>query len=125
MSESEISYTALDRAPSENSFLTGIACGLPQGILIAFLLLLCLPTCIYATDGAFPYVKHGGGTVDGITFNGVDRSVNPDYGGSYYNDVNIEAGRYMPGEYTQCHGVTMEQGFGPSNADAWYTYYAS
>ena len=24
-----------------------------------------------------------------------------------------------------CHGVTMEQGFGPSNADAWYTYYGS
>mgnify|MGYP001575329390 FL=1 len=24
-----------------------------------------------------------------------------------------------------CHGVTMEGGFGPSNADAWYTYYGS
>ena len=24
-----------------------------------------------------------------------------------------------------CHGVDMEQGFGPSNADAWYSYYAS
>jgi hypothetical protein len=24
-----------------------------------------------------------------------------------------------------CHGVTMEQGFGPTNADAWYTYYGS
>ncbi|MBI5902831.1 MAG: hypothetical protein HZB84_05010, partial [Deltaproteobacteria bacterium] len=44
-----------------------------------------------ATSGAFPNVKHGGGTTDGVTpydagnGPGVDRSVNPDYGSYYHN----------------------------------------
>lgn len=53
-----------------------------------------------ATNDAFKNTKHGGGTVDGIPFSGVDRGVNPDY--FYYNDAS-EAGRYAAGECTQCH----------------------
>ncbi len=62
----------------------------------------------FATGGAFPYVKHGGGTTDGVTpydagnGPGVDRSVNPDYV-SYYHNLNTEAGKYRGGECTQCH----------------------
>ncbi|MEK7773693.1 MAG: cytochrome c3 family protein, partial [Deltaproteobacteria bacterium] len=61
-----------------------------------------------ATGDAFPDVKHGGGTTDGVTpydagnGPGVDRSVNPDYG-TYYNNTNSEAGQYKGGECTQCH----------------------
>lgn len=63
----------------------------------------------FATNGAFPYTKHGGGATDGVNpydagnGPGVDRSVNPDYGGSYYNNINPEAGKYKGGECTQCH----------------------
>ncbi|MBI5902673.1 MAG: cytochrome c3 family protein [Deltaproteobacteria bacterium] len=62
-----------------------------------------------ATSGAFPYVKHGGGTTDGVTpydagnGPGVDRSVNQSDYGSYYNNLNTEAGKYKGGECTQCH----------------------
>ena len=62
----------------------------------------------FATNGAFPYAKHGGGTTDGITpYNngngpGVDRSVNPDYA-SYYHDQSSEAGKFRGGECNQCH----------------------
>src|SRR3990170_7994985 len=61
-----------------------------------------------ATGGSFPYTKHGGGTTDGVApydFGngpGVDRAVNPDYG-TYYNNLNTEAGKYKGGECTQCH----------------------
>jgi len=53
-----------------------------------------------ATNDAFQYTKHGGGTVDGMPFSGVDRGVNPDY--IYYNDAS-EAGQYAAGECTMCH----------------------
>ncbi len=56
----------------------------------------------FATNGAFPYTKHGGGTVDGMPFSGVDRAVNPDYG-VYYNSLSPEAGQYKSGECSQCH----------------------
>lgn len=55
-----------------------------------------------ATGGAFKDTKHGGGVVDGMPFNGVDRGINPDYV-FYYNDANPEAGRYRPGECNNCH----------------------
>lgn len=55
-----------------------------------------------ATGGVFPNTKHGGGTVDGIPFSGVNRGVNPDYG-TYYNNLTPEAGQYKPGECTHCH----------------------
>ncbi len=81
------------------------------GILVALLTLagwLCGRTSVFATGGAFPYTKHGGGTTDGVTpYNngngpGVDRSVNPDYT-SYYNDQSNEAGKFQGGECNQCH----------------------
>jgi len=53
-----------------------------------------------ATNNAFQYTKHGGGTVDGMPFSGVDRGVNPDY--IFYNDA-YEAGQYAAGECTMCH----------------------
>lgn len=78
----------------------------------AFLVLALAPAVFYlgtpgsvhdanATGGAFPYTKHGGGTVDGMSFGGVDRGVNPDYG-LYYND-SPEGGQYKSGECTNCH----------------------
>jgi len=54
-----------------------------------------------ATGGAFPYTKHGGGTVDGFTFSGVDRAVNPDFFLYYYDDP--QAGAYVAGECAHCH----------------------
>jgi hypothetical protein len=63
----------------------------------------------HATGGAFPLTKHGGGSTDAETpFDagsgpGVDRSINPDYGGGYYNSNNPEAGRHRGGECVQCH----------------------
>jgi hypothetical protein len=76
-------------------------------LVIASLWLLS-PKDAFATGGAFPYAKHGGGTTDGETpYNvgngpGVDRSVNPDYG-THYNDQAVEAGKYRAGECTHCH----------------------
>lgn len=55
-----------------------------------------------ATNDAFKNTKHGGGTVDGVPFSGVDRGVNPDYG-VYYNNITTEAGQYQAGECVQCH----------------------
>ena len=66
------------------------------------------PRHALATGGAFPYVKHGGGTTDGEppynagSGSGVDRSVHPDYG-AYYNNLSGEAGRYKGSECTHCH----------------------
>lgn len=89
--------------------------------LFSFLLLLLLlplafhllPLSVYATGGAFVYTKHGGGTTDG-SFPypypiddgygyGVNRAVNPDYLGGYYNNLSEEAGRYKRGECNHCH----------------------
>ncbi|HHL39999.1 MAG TPA: hypothetical protein ENJ37_05790 [Deltaproteobacteria bacterium] len=75
----------------------------------------------YATGGAFKDTKHGGGTVDGIDFQGVDRSVNPDYG-SYYNDLTGEGGRYKPGECVHCHEVHASFGESeppPASGSVW------
>ncbi len=72
--------------------------------IIFFLLFVLIPGRVLATGGAYPYTKHGGGTVDGVNFNGVDRGVNPDYssvGNQYFNTT--EAGVYQPGECGQCH----------------------
>ena len=72
-------------------------------LLIAFLLLLCFPAYIYATGGAFPYTKHGGGTTDGLTpcAGGVNRGLGADYGGDCA--TNPEAGTYKSGECAHCH----------------------
>ncbi|MBI5234880.1 MAG: hypothetical protein HY886_01330 [Deltaproteobacteria bacterium] len=63
---------------------------------------------VYATNGAFPYSKHGGGTTDGETpcAGGVNRGLGTDYGGNctnavYYNDP--DAGKYVSGECNHCH----------------------
>lgn len=77
-------------------------------ILLIGALLLVIPCLGWylrsanATNAAFPYTKHGGGTVDGVSFSGVDRGVNPDYGANY-NSINPEAGKYKPGECAHCH----------------------
>ena len=55
-----------------------------------------------ATGNAFRYTKHGGGTVDGIPYSGVDRGVNYDDYTLFYNE-NPEAGKYNPGECAHCH----------------------
>lgn len=70
--------------------------------LVINFLALHIGSDAYATGGAFSDTKHGGGTVDGIPFSGVDRSVNPDFG-TFYNDASPEAGQYKPGECTHCH----------------------
>lgn len=61
----------------------------------------------FATGGAFPSTKHGGGTVDGIGCPprcGVNRAFsNPDYPSGLYNVDNPEAGQYNPGECAHCH----------------------
>ncbi|MHC4278334.1 MAG: hypothetical protein ACYSTI_13600, partial [Planctomycetota bacterium] len=54
-----------------------------------------------ATGGAFTDTKHGGGTVDGVSHPGVDRSVNPANAPFYSSDS--EAGEYNPGECAHCH----------------------
>src|SRR3990170_2923273 len=59
------------------------------------------PPAVEATGGAFKDTKHGGGTVDGIPFSGVDRALNPDFA-LFYNDA-AGAGKYEPGECTHCH----------------------
>src|SRR3989338_6839413 len=60
----------------------------------------------FATGGAFKDTKHGGGIVDGIDFEGVNRALsNPDYPSGLYN-VNVdnpEAGQYQSGECAHCH----------------------
>ena len=72
------------------------------------LLLLFLPVVVYATNGAFQFTKHGGGTTDGSppydagNGPGVDRSVNPAFT-NYYNDATVEGGKYRGGECTHCH----------------------
>lgn len=55
----------------------------------------------FATGGAFPSTKHGGGTVDGIKFTGINRATGGDVA-SYFGD-NPEAGDYQPGECAHCH----------------------
>lgn len=55
----------------------------------------------FATGGAFPSTKHGGGTVDGIKFPGINRATGGDVA-SYFGD-NPEAGDYQPGECAHCH----------------------
>ena len=54
-----------------------------------------------ATGGAFPFTKHGGGTVDGIKFSGINRAVAGEAGAFYYDQS--EAGRYQSGECMHCH----------------------
>jgi len=70
-------------------------------VFLAWRVVLKSVPSAFATGGAFPYTKHGGGTVDDLPFSGVDRAVNPDYG-AYYNDA-AEGGQYLPGECTHCH----------------------
>ena len=82
-------------------------------LLIVFLFLLCIPTYIYATGGAFPFTKHGGGTTDAETpcAGGVNRGLGADYGGNCttaatanaYHSGNSDAGTYMSGECAHCH----------------------
>ncbi|HBR16140.1 MAG: hypothetical protein A3G39_07790 [Deltaproteobacteria bacterium RIFCSPLOWO2_12_FULL_43_16] len=55
----------------------------------------------FATGGAFPNTKHGGGTVDGIKFPGINRAIGGDVT-SYFGD-NPEAGDYQAGECAHCH----------------------
>lgn len=67
----------------------------------------------WATGGAFPSTKHGGGTTDGETpcAEGVNRGLGADYGGdctsaattNAYHSGNPEAGRYKSGECGHCH----------------------
>src|SRR3989304_472367 len=54
-----------------------------------------------ATGGAFTFTKHGGGTVDGIKFSGINRAVAGEAGAFYYDQS--EAGRYQSGECMHCH----------------------
>ena len=59
-----------------------------------------------ATGGAFTSgaTKHGGGTVDGDSYEGVNRILTgDDFGGFYYSDLAGEAGEYEPGECMHCH----------------------
>ena len=60
----------------------------------------------YATGGAFPYTTHGGGTVDGVKADGVDRALSgdPDIDPWYFESADTtEAGEYASGECSHCH----------------------
>ena len=83
-----------------------------KGFYIAGILFICLLIGqeVGATGGAFNSTKHGGGTTDGVAphsagnGSGVDRSVNPNYDTvTSYNDLSLEAGKYKPGDCSQCH----------------------
>ena len=63
--------------------------------------LFCSRETVFATSGAYIDTKHGGGTVDGIKFDGVNRAINPDYS-LYYND-SAEGGQYAASECAHCH----------------------
>ena len=70
-------------------------------LVAAFSLWFFSPPNAFATSGAFINTKHGGGTVDGIKFDGINRAINPDYS-LYYND-STEGGQYVAGECAHCH----------------------
>ena len=60
----------------------------------------------FATGGAFPYTTHGGGTVDGVKADGVDRALSgdPDIDPWYFESADTtEAGEYASGECSHCH----------------------
>ena len=72
-------------------------------VFLFFAIFQIIPNA-FATGGAFKDTKHGGGIVDGIDFEGVNRALsNPDYPTGLYNVDNSEAGQYQSGECAHCH----------------------